>query len=83
MPKMLPKSRLDYSLEIRYRLSNGEWSKWINKGKGSFQNIELVQRQIRLLAAEHYGRQKEIRFEWNGWLCDYSGQPTGEVISLK
>ena len=83
MPRMLPKSRLDYSLEIRYRLSNGEWSKWINKGKGSFQNIELVQRQIRLLAAEHYGRQKEIRFEWNGWLCDYSGQPTGEVISLK
>lgn len=80
---MLPKSKLDYSLEIRYRLSNGEWSKWINKGKGSFQNIELVQRQIRLLAAEHYGRQKEIRFEWNGWLCDYSGQPTGEVISLK
>jgi hypothetical protein len=80
---MLPKSKLDYSLEIRYRLSNGEWSKWMNKGKGSFQNIELVQRQIRTLAAEHYGRQKEIRFEWNGWLCDYSGQPTGEVISLK
>jgi hypothetical protein len=83
MPRMLPKSKLDYSLEIRYRLSNGEWSKWINKGKGNFQNIELVQRQIRTLAAEHYGRQKEIRFEWNGWLCDYSGHPTGEVISLK
>jgi hypothetical protein len=83
MPRMLPKSKLDYSLEIRYRLSNGEWSKWMNKGKGNFQNIELVQRQIRTLAAEHYGRQKEIRFEWNGWLCDYSGQPTGEVISLK
>ena len=80
---MLPKSKLDYSLEIRYRLSNGEWSKWMNKGKGNFQNIELVQRQIRTLAAEYYGRQKEIRFEWNGWLCDYLGQPTGEVISLK
>jgi hypothetical protein len=80
---MLPKSKLDYSLEIRYRLSNGEWSKWMNKGKGSFQSIEIVQRQIRTLAAEHYGRQKEIRFEWNGWLCDYSGQPIGEVISLK
>jgi hypothetical protein len=83
MPRMLPKSKLDYSLEIRYRLSNGEWSKWMNKGKGNFQNIELVQRQIRTLAAEYYGRQKEIRFEWNGWLCDYLGQPTGEVISLK
>ena len=80
---MLPKSRLDYSLEIRYRLSNGEWSTWINKGKGSFQNIELVQRQIRLLASSYYGRQKEIRFEWNGWLCDFAGHPTGEVISLK
>lgn len=83
MPKMLPKSTLDYSLEIRYRFSNGEWSKWMNKGKGSFQTIELVQQQIRLLSASYKGRDKEIRFEWNGWLCDYSGQPTGEVIALK
>ena len=83
MPRMLPKSRLDYSLEIRYRISGGEWSKWMNKGKGSFQNIELVQQQIRLLAASYKGREKEIRFEWNGWLCDYAGLPTGEVISLK
>jgi hypothetical protein len=55
----------------------------MNKGKGSFQTIELVQHQIRLLAASYKGREKEVRFEWNGWLCDYSGLPTGEVISLK
>ena len=83
MPRMLPKSKLDYSLEIRYRLSNGEWSMWINKGKGSFQSIEIVQRQIRLLAASYYGRDKEIRFKWNGWLCDFAGLPTGQVITLK
>jgi hypothetical protein len=38
---------------------------------------------MRLLAASYYGRQKEIKFKWNGWLCDFAGQPTGEVISLK
>jgi hypothetical protein len=80
---MLPKSKPDYSLEIRYRLSNGEWSKWINKGKGTFQSIELVQSQIRLLASAYHGREKEPRFEWNGWLCDYAGLPTGEVITLR
>jgi hypothetical protein len=83
MARGLPKSSLDYSLEIRYKLSSGEWSVWMNKGKGCFQSIEIVQRQIRLLAASYYGREKEIRFEWNGWLCDFSGLPTGEVISLK
>jgi len=83
MARGLPKSKLDYSLEIRYKLSSGEWSIWMNKGKGSFQSIEIVQRQIRLLAASYNGREKEVRFEWNGWLCDFAGLPTGEVISLK
>ena len=83
MARTLPKSKLDYSLEIRYKLPSGEWSGWMNQGKGNFQNIEIVQRQIRMLAASYYGRQKEIKFVWNGWLCDFSGQPTGEVISLK
>ena len=56
---------------------------WMNKGKGSFQSIEIVQRQIRVLAASYNGKEKEVRFEWNGWLCDFAGLPTGEVISLK
>jgi hypothetical protein len=42
-----------------------------------------VQSQIRILASEHQGKEKEVRFEWNGWLCDLAGLPTGEVIALK
>jgi hypothetical protein len=83
MARGLPTTKPDYSLQIRYKKPNNEWSEWSAKGKGSFQSIEIVQKQIRLLAASYYGRQKEIRFEWNGWLCDFAGQPTGEVISLK
>jgi hypothetical protein len=83
MPRQLPKSKPDYSLEIRYRLRNGEWSEWTNKGKGMFTTIEIVQRQIRTLASSYQGRDKEVKFIWNGWLCDFSGQPTGEVIVLR
>jgi len=83
MAKGYPISKPDYSLEISYRLRDGQWSPWSNKGKGKFETIELVQRQIRLLAASYKGREKEVRFEWNGWLCDFAGLPTGEVISLK
>jgi hypothetical protein len=83
MAKALSKSKLDYSLEIRYRLRDGQWSEWNNKGKGMFTSIELVQRQIRLIAAAYQGREKEVRFEWNGKLCDFSGNVTGQVITLK
>jgi hypothetical protein len=80
---MLPTSKPDYSLEIRYKMDDGQWSKWMNKGKGTFQTIEIVQKQIRLIASEHIGKEKEVRFEWNKWLCDYAGIPTGEVIRFK
>jgi len=83
MPRILPISKPDYSLAIRHQDSQGKWSTWINKGKGLFQNIEIVQLQIRLISAPYKGNEIEVRFEWNGWLCDYSGQPTGEVIKLK
>ncbi len=83
MAKPLPIFKTDYSLEIRYRLRDGNWSAWSNKGKGKFETIELVQRQIRLLASAYQLREKEVRFEWNGKLCDFTGQVTGEVITLK
>lgn len=83
MAKGLPKSKPDYSLSIRYKKECGEWSEWTMHGKGLFENIEIVRKQIRLISAPYQGKEKEIRFEWNGWLCDYSGHPTGEVISLK
>jgi hypothetical protein len=82
MAKGLPKAKTDYSLEIRYRLRDGKWSPWSNKGKGTFESIELVQKQIRLLASAYQGRDKEVRFERNGKLCDFSGSVTGQVISL-
>jgi hypothetical protein len=83
MPKKVPPVKTDYSLEIRFKDSSGEWSKWVNKGKGAFQTIEIVQSQIRILASQYQGKEKEVRFEWNGWLCDFAGLPTGEVIALK
>jgi hypothetical protein len=83
MPRILPTSKSDYSLEIRFKDSQGKWSTWINKGKGLFQNIEIVQLQIRLISAPYKGNEIEVRFLWNDFLCDYSGQPTGEVIKFK
>jgi hypothetical protein len=82
MAKGFPITKPDYSLEIRYRLRDGQWSPWSNKGKGKFENIAIVQSQIRLLASSYQGREKEVRFEWNGKLCNFVGEQTGNVISL-
>ena len=83
MPRGLPTTKPDYSLEIRYRKSNNEWSEWSFKGKGTFQGIDIVHKQIRLLASPYTNREKEIRFILNGSLCDFEGKPTGKVITLK
>lgn len=83
MPKTLPISKLDYSLEMRYKLPSGEWSEWIKKGKGMFQTIEIVQSQIRIIVAPHKGNDIEVRFEYKGVLCDFLGRPSREVIKLK
>jgi hypothetical protein len=83
MPKGLPTTKPDYSLEIRYRLRDGQWSPWSNKGKGKFESIELVQLQIRTLASAYQMREKEVRFEWDGKLCDFTGKQTGQVITLR
>jgi hypothetical protein len=42
-----------------------------------------VQRQIRMLVSHPEMREKEVRFIWNGILCDFTGNKTGQVISLK
>lgn len=83
MATRLPVTKTDYSLEIRYRHRDGQWSEWFNKGKGKFESIGLVQLQIRVLAAAYQGREKEVRFEWNGKLHNFAGEPTGQVIILK
>ena len=83
MPRQLPLTKPDYSLEIRYRKSNNEWSEWSPKGKGTFQDIKIVQTQIRMLASPYTNREKEIRFILFGSFCDFEGNPTGKVITLK
>jgi hypothetical protein len=45
--------------------------------------IDIVQRQIRMLASPYTNREKEVRFILFGSFCDYQGNPTGKVISLK
>jgi len=78
----LSRSKTDYSLSIRYRLKDGQWSEWLNKGSGLFQDILIVQKQIRLIASQYQNREKEIRFEYNGKICGFDGSETGEVIRL-
>jgi hypothetical protein len=73
----------DYSLAIRYMKRDGQWSDWMDRGKGKFISIELVQKQIRMIASVYQNREKQIRFEKNGCLCDWFGNETGCVIDLK
>ena len=78
----LPATKTDYNLSIRYRLRDGQWSDWKDKGFGKFESIEIVQRQIRVLASAYHGREKEVRFERDGKLCDFNGVESGKVIEL-
>lgn len=83
MPRQLPFTKPDYSLEIRYKKLNNEWSDWSPKGNGTFESIEIVKKQIRMLASPYTNREKEVRFILFGSFCDLEGNPTGKVISLK
>lgn len=74
--------KTDYSLAIRYRKRDGQWSDWKDRGQGRFISLELVQEQIRILATAYAGREKEVRFERNSKLCDWFGNESGEVIKL-
>lgn len=97
MAKGLPITKPDYSLEIRYKkgvkvqvnpyvhIPGGyqeEWSEWMHKGKGYFENIKIVQLQIRMIAALYPHKEKEIRFTLRGVLCDFEGNPSGRTIRL-
>jgi hypothetical protein len=76
-------TKFDYSLAIRYRKRDGQWSEWVYKGMGQFESIKLVQIQIRSLASVYPNHEKQIEFKWNGKLCDWTGKETGKVIELK
>jgi hypothetical protein len=73
----------DYSLAIRYRKRDGQWSEWKDRGYGKFQSIDIVQMQIRILASAYPKKEKEVRFEKDGVLCDFMGNQSGKVIELK
>ena len=73
----------DYSLAIRYKKRDGQWSEWKDKGYGQFLSIDIVQSQIRLLASIYPNHEKQIEFKWNGKLCDWFGNETGKLIELK
>lgn len=83
MAKNQPALKTDYTLAVRYKKRDGEWSEWREHGSGIFQTIELAQRQMRLIASPYTNREKQIKFEKNGVLCDFSGKPTGKLIDLK
>ena len=72
----------DYCISIRYRQRDGQWSEWKDRGCGKFESIEIVQKQIRLLANAYAGREKQVRFQHDGKLCDFLGNETGKVIEL-
>ena len=74
--------KTDYSLAIRYKQSDGQWSQWHEYGKGQFQNIETVQLQMRMIAANYLHREKQIEFEKEGKLCNWKGEVTGKLIDL-
>ena len=71
----------DYSLEYRYRLKSGEWSKW-HLGHGQWISLEVVQRQIKMIVMSHKS-DIEIKFFKDGKLIDYNGLVTGNVISYE
>lgn len=75
--------KTDYSLAIRYRKNDGHWSDWKEYGKGLFQSIEIVQLQMQMISANFLYREKQIRFEKDGKLCDWNGEVTGKLIELK
>ena len=81
MPKIQP-TKTDYSLAIRYKQKNGEWSEWKEHGKGQFQSIEMVQFQMRMISAAYIYVEKQIKFEKEGKLCNWRGEVTGKLIDL-
>jgi hypothetical protein len=70
----------DYQLAIRYRLKDGAWSKWQDKGEGQWIGLDHVQDQIKMLRRSKINQEVEIAFKCNGKYLDFSGNEIGRPI---
>jgi hypothetical protein len=73
MAKRLPVTKTNYSLEIRYKFSNGETSEWKDCGRGYFESMEIVKKQMRIIASGYKSKHREIRFVLDGMNRDING----------
>jgi hypothetical protein len=70
----------DYQLALRYRLKDGSWSKWQDKGQGQWIGLEHVQEQIKMLRRSKINHEIEIAFKCKEKYLDYSGNEIGKPI---
>jgi hypothetical protein len=70
----------DYQLAIRYRLKDGAWSKWQDKGEGQWIGLDHVQDQIKMLRRSKINQEVEIAFKCNGKYLDFLGNEIGRPI---
>lgn len=75
------KDKTDYSISVRYRQKNGEWSEWKEKGEGKWIGVDQLQNQIKMIRLA-YSRDIEIKVEKDGNLLDYFGNVTEKPIQL-
>ncbi len=70
----------DYQLALRYRLKDGSWSKWQDKGHGEWIGLEHVQDQIKMLRRSKINHEIEIAFKCKEKYLDYAGNEIGKPI---
>ena len=81
MPK-LTKPKLNYSLQVRTRLKNGEWGNWTDRGDGEWIDLEHFQNQIKMLIRS-YSRDIQIKAIKDGELINYQGNKTHNAIEYE
>jgi hypothetical protein len=81
MPK-LPKSKLNYSIEVKTRLKDGSWSDWRERGEGEWIDLEHLHSQIKMLI-KSYSRDLQIRVIKDGELINYQGNKTDKPIDYE
>jgi hypothetical protein len=78
----IPKSKTDYSIELRTRLKDGSWGDWKERGDGKWIDLDHFQSQIKMLI-KAYSRDIEIKAIKQGELIDYHGNKTDKPIEYE